>query len=201
MLYVKIYSKRLITFHFSLDFFFSWWSSNPCGKFCIHSTKWNRIILWWWWWLFSRQAVSDSFWPPWAAAHQASLSLTTSQSLPKLISIESVMSSNHFIFCHPLLLPSTFSNIRVFPNVLSLRIRWPSIGDSVLASVLPVNIQGWFPFSIEGFDLFVVQGTLKSLLQHHSSKASILWGLLSLWYMQLNWQLKEKTQYHKRTMT
>ena len=108
-------------------FFFSWWSSNPCGKFCIHSTKWNRIILWWWWWLFSRQAVSDSFWPPWATAHQASLSLTTSQSLPKFISIESALPSNHIILCCPLLLLSSiFPDIRVFSNESVVHIRWPN---------------------------------------------------------------------------
>ena len=77
---------------------------------------------------------------PWNAARQASLSLTISWSLPKFISIELVMPSNHFIFCHPLLLPSTFSNIRVFANFAS---GGQSIGASVLASVLPVNIQGW----------------------------------------------------------
>ena len=83
---------------------------------------------------------------PWAAAPQASLSITNSQSLLKLVSIKSVMPSNHLIVCCPLLLlPSIFPSIRVFSNELVLHIRWPSIGVSALASVLLVNIQDWFP--------------------------------------------------------
>ena len=82
---------------------------------------------------------------PWIAARQASLSITNSQSLPKPMSIESVMPSNHLILCHLLLLPSIFPSIRVFSNELVLHIRWPSIGVSALASVLLVNIQDWFP--------------------------------------------------------
>ena len=163
---------------------------------------------------------------PWTAAHQASLSFTISQSLLKLLSVELVMSSNHLILCHPLLLlPSTFPSITVFSNESALCIRWPkywnfntigylllslkkegtsdtgykidelwghyakrnkpvshketntissgdqSIRASASASVLAMNIQGWFSL---GFDRPAVQGNLKSLLQHHSSKASIL---------------------------
>ena len=112
---------------------------------------------------------------PWTAIHQASLSITNSQSLPKLMSIELVMPSNHLIFCHPFLLPpSFFPSIRVFSNESVLLIRWPKFwGFS--CSISPFNeYSGLILFSVDWFDLLVVQGTLKSLLQHHSSKASIL---------------------------
>ena len=103
----------------------------------------------------------------------ASLFFAISQSLLKLMSIESVMSSNHLVLCHPfLLLPSIFPSISIFPNESVLRIRCQSVGAS--ASVLPMNIQDCFPLGLTGFDLLAVQGTLKSLLQHHSSKASML---------------------------
>ena len=86
---------------------------------------------------------------PWIAARQASLSITNSQNSLRLTSIESVMPSNHFILCHPLiLLPSIVPSIRVFSNELALRIRWPNIGAST--SVLPMNIQGWFPLGLTG---------------------------------------------------
>ena len=86
------------------------------------------------------------FLTPWTAAYQASLSITNSQSLLKLMSIESVMSSNHLILCHPLLLlSSVFPSIRVFSNESVLHIRWQSIGVSASAWVLPMNIQDWFP--------------------------------------------------------
>ena len=113
---------------------------------------------------------------PWTAAHQASLSITNSQSLLKLLPIESVMPSNHLILCHPLLLlPSIFPSIRVFPNESALRIRWPNYG-SFSFSIGPSNeYSGLISFRMDWLDLLAVQGTLKSLLQHHSSKASILW--------------------------
>ena len=112
---------------------------------------------------------------PWTAARQASLSITNSQSLFKLMSIESVMPSNHLIFCHPLLLlPSIFSSIRVFSNESAVHIRWPNYWSFSL-SISPSNeYSGFISFRIDWFDLLVVQGILKSLLQHHSSKASIL---------------------------
>ena len=111
---------------------------------------------------------------PWTAACQASLSITNSQSLPKPMSIESVMPSSHLILCRPLLLlPSIFHSIRVFSNESALRIRWPNIGISASASILPMNIQDWFPLGLTGLNT-LLQGTLKSLLQHHSSKPSIL---------------------------
>ena len=112
---------------------------------------------------------------PWTEAHQASLSITNSQSLLKLMTIKSVMPSNHFILCHPLLLvPSIFPSIRVFSNESVLRIRWPK-DWSFSFSVSPSNeYSGLISFRMDWLDLLVVQGTLKSLLQHHSSKESIL---------------------------
>ena len=113
---------------------------------------------------------------PWTIAHQASLSITNSQSLLKLMSIELVMLSNHLILCRPLLLlPLIFPSIRVFYNESVLPIRWPKYW-SFSFSISPSNeYSGLISFRIDWFDLLAVQGTLKSLLQHHSSKASILW--------------------------
>ena len=112
---------------------------------------------------------------PWTAARQASLSFTISQSLLKLMSIESVMPSNHLILYHPLLLPpSILPSMRVFSNESVLRIRWPKYW-SFSFSISPSNqYSGLISFRMNWFDLLAVQGTLKSLLQHHSSKASIL---------------------------
>ena len=106
---------------------------------------------------------------------QASLSINDSRNLPKPMSIESVMPSNHLILCHPLLLlPSTFPSIRVFSNESALRIRWPQYW-SFSFNISPTNEhQGLISFRMHWLDLLAVQGTLKSLLQHHSSKASIL---------------------------
>ena len=112
---------------------------------------------------------------PWTAARQASLSITNSQSLPKLMSIESVMASNHLILCHPLLPPSIFPSIGVFSNELALHIRWP-VYWSFSFSISPSNkYPGLISFRMDWLDLLAVQGTLKSLFQHHSSKVSILW--------------------------
>ena len=113
---------------------------------------------------------------PWTAAHQAFLSITNSQSLPKLMPIASVMPSNHLILCHPLLLPpSIFPSIRVFSNELALHIRWPKYW-SFSFNISPYNEHpGLISFRRDRLDLLAVQGTLKSLLQHHSSKTSILW--------------------------
>ena len=112
----------------------------------------------------------------WTAACQASLSITNSQSLLKLMFIESVMPSNHLILCRPLLLlPSIFPSIRVFSNESALPIRWPKYW-SFSFSISPSNeYSGLNSFRMDWFYLLAVQGTLKSLLQHHSSKASILW--------------------------
>ena len=113
---------------------------------------------------------------PWTAARQASLSITNSQSLLKFRSFELEMPSNHLILCHPLLLlPSIFPSIRVFSNELVLYIRWPK-DWSFSFSISPSNeYSGLISFRIDWFDLLAVQKTLKSCLQHHTSKASILW--------------------------
>ena len=110
---------------------------------------------------------------PWTIAHQASWSITNTQSLLRLMSIESVMPSNHLILCHPLLLlPLIFPSIRVFSNKSVLCIRWPKCWSF---SISPSNeYSGLISFRTDGFDPLAVQGTLKSLFQHHSSKASIL---------------------------
>ena len=112
---------------------------------------------------------------PWTAARQASLSITSSQRSRKLMSIESVMPSNHLIRCHPLLLlPSIFPSIRVFSNESALGIWWPNYW-SFSFNISPSNEHpGLISFRMDLLDLLAVQGTLKSLLQHHSSKASIL---------------------------
>ena len=111
---------------------------------------------------------------PRTAACQASLSVTNSQSLLKLMSIESVMPSNHLILCHPLLLPSVFPSIRVFSNESVLCIRWPKCLSFSLSISLSNEYSGLISFRMNWLDLLAVQGTLKSLLQHHSSKTSIL---------------------------
>ena len=112
---------------------------------------------------------------PWTAARQASLSFTISQSLPKLISFESVMPSNYLILFRPLFLPpSIFPSIRVFSNEPVLSIKWPKYW-SISFSISPFSeVSGLISFRMDWLDLLVVQGTLKSLLQHHSSKASTL---------------------------
>ena len=123
---------------------------------------------------FSCSVVSD-FATPWTAARQVSLSIINSRSLLTPMSIELVMPSNHLILCHPLLLPpSVFPSIRVFSNVLVLHIRWPKYW-SFSFSISPSNeYSGVISFRMDWIDLLAVQGTLKSLFQHHSSKASIL---------------------------
>ena len=124
---------------------------------------------------FSCSVVPDSV-TPWTAAHLASLSITNSRSLLKLMSIELVMPSNHPILCRPLLLlHSMFPSIRVFSNESALHIRWPKYW-SFSFSISPSNEHsGLISFRMDWLNLLGVQGTLKSLLQHHSSKASVLW--------------------------
>ena len=112
---------------------------------------------------------------PWTTAHQASLPITKSWSLPKLMSIQSVMPSNYLILCHPLLhLPSIFPSIRVFSNESALHIRWPNYWNFSFNISPTIEHLGLISFKMDWLDLLAVQGTLKSLLQHHSSKASIL---------------------------
>ena len=113
---------------------------------------------------------------PWTAAWQASLSITNSQRLLKLLSIETVMPSNHLILCHPLLLPSSiFPSIRIFSNESVLWLKWPKYW-SFSFNISPSNeYSGPISFWMDWLNLLAVQGTLKSLLQHHSSKPSVLW--------------------------
>ena len=158
-------------------FFYKLWSISPQDDYQgethfffpgeIHGVAWpcvpeNISCVW----LFAA---------PWAAARQASLSFTISRSLLKLMSIKSVMPSNCLIFCHPLLLlPSIFPSIRVFSSESDLCIRWPKYW-SFSFSISPSNeYSGLISFRIDWFDLLAIQGTYKSVLQHHSSKASVL---------------------------
>ena len=144
------------------DWYHSFYSSKPYSS--------NSMLLV----QFSRSVVSDSV-TPWTAAHQASLSITNSQSLLKLMSIESVMPSNHLILCCPLLLlPSIFPSIRVFSDESVLHIRWPRYWSFSFSISPSHEYSGLISFRIDWFDLLAVQGTLKSVLQHHSSKVSIL---------------------------
>ena len=123
---------------------------------------------------FSHLVVSDSM-TPWTTAHQASLSITNSQSLPKPMSIESVIPSNHLILCRPLLLLSSiFPSIRVFSNESAPCIRWPKYWNFSFNNSPSNEPPGLISFRMDRLDLLTVQGTLKSFLQHHSSKASIL---------------------------
>ena len=119
---------------------------------------------------------------PWNAAHQASLSITNSWSSLRLMSIESVMPSNHLILCRPLLLlPPIPPSIRVFSNESALGMRWPKYWSFSLSIILSKEIPGLISFRMDWLDLLAVQGTLKSLLQHHTSKASILWHYKYFW--------------------
>ena len=141
-------------------------------KVCFLSVL--SIVLWLDSVQFSHWSV-QLFATPWTTAHQASLSITNSQNLLKLMSIESVMPSNHLILCCPLLPSSIFPRIRVFCNGSVLRIRWPKYW-SFSFSISPSNeYSGLISFRMDSLDLLAVQGTLKSLLQQHSWKASILW--------------------------
>ena len=124
---------------------------------------------------FSRSVVSDSVTPQ-SVAHQVSLSFTNSWALLKLMSIKLVTPSNHLVLCQPCLLPSIFPSIRVFSNELVLCITWPKYW-SFSFNISPTSeYSGLISFRMDWLGLFAVQGTLKSLLQHHSSKASILPG-------------------------
>ena len=160
-----MYTVQLKELQFSWTEAF-WFDVVPLSTFCSCclyfwcSVQFNRVCL---------------FVTLWTTACQASLSITSSQSLLKLMSIESVMPSNHLILCCPLLvLPSIFPSIRVFSNVSALCIRWPKYW-SFSFNISPSNeYSGPISFRMDWLDLLAVQGTLKSLLQHYSSKASIL---------------------------
>ena len=137
----------------------------------VNGALWDRGLLLL---LFSRSVVSDSA-APWTAARQASLSFTVSQNLLKLISIESMMPSNHLILCHPLLLlPSVFPSISVFSNELALRVRWLKYWSFSFSISPSSENSGLISFRIDWFDLLAVQGTLKSLLQYQNSNSLAL---------------------------
>ena len=124
--------------------------------------------------MYQFNSVQSLCWVPMPAVHQASLSITNSRILLKVMSTELLMSSNIFVLCRPLLLPSIFPSIRVFSNESALRIRWPKY-LSFSSIINPSNeYSGLISFRMDWLGLLAVQGTLKSLLQHHSSKASIL---------------------------
>ena len=138
----------------------------PRKKGRLNSVQFSSVQLLSHVWLFAT---------PWIAAHQSSLSITNSQSSAKLMSIKLVMPSSHLILCHPLLfLPQIPPRIRVFSNESALHIRWPK-NWSFRFSISPSNEHPGLIFRMDWLDLLAVQGTLKSLLQHHSSKASNLW--------------------------
>ena len=133
-------------------------------------TYYTRIVQ------FNRSVISDSA-TPWTAARQASLSITNTWSLLKLMPIESMMPSNHLILCPPLLLlPSIFPSIRAFSNESVLHIRWPKYWSFSFSISVSNEYSRLSSFMMDWLDLLAVQGTLKSLLQHHSSKASIFGG-------------------------
>ena len=153
----------------SMGRFFAIWATRNITHKLLNTNLWGKFVV--------VQSLSHVwfFETPLTAAHQASLSFTISQSLLKLMSIESVMPSNHLILCRPLLLlPSVLSSFRVFPKESVLHIRLPKYW-SFSFSISPSNeYSGLISFRMDWLDLLAVQGTLKSLLQHHSSKASIL---------------------------
>ena len=169
---------------------FCLWSSLPCfvsffffWPNTLHSFTWSALPLWLLRFLYASSLSSvqllSHVWlcvTPWTAACQAFLSITNSRSTPKPMSIESVMPSNHLILCRPLLLlPSIFPSIRVFSNESALRIRWPKYWSFSFNISSSNEHPGLISFRMDWLDLFTAQGTLKSLLQHHSSKALILW--------------------------
>ena len=166
MVFASLFSGSLVHLNLTFNLIFS--------SLLRDSTPWSAF-------LYSVVVVQllSHIWffvTPWTIEYQASLSITNSRSLLKLMSIESVMPSNHLILCHPLLFPpSIFPSIRVFSSESVVPIRWPKYW-SFNFSISPSNeYSGKISFRMDWFDLLAVQGTLKSLLQHHSSKASILW--------------------------
>ena len=162
---------------------FSRWSSPPRDRTCV-SCNGRQILYHWANWeahfptsVSSVQSLShvQLFATPWIAARQASLSITNSRSWLKLISIESVMPFSHLILCCPLLLlPPIPPSIRVFSNESTLHVRWPKYWSFIFSIIPSKEHPGLISFRMDWSDLLAVQGTLKSLLQHHSLKASIL---------------------------
>ena len=162
----KFYSKRINRFTLSIESLYSLFLYNLVY---LPSVQFSSVQL-----LSGVRLFSI----PRTAAHQASPSITNSRSLLKFVSIESVMPSNHLTLCHPLLLlPSVFPSIRVFSNESVLRIGWPKYWSFNVNISPSTEYSGLISFRIDWLDLLAVQGTLKSLLQHHSSKASIQFSL------------------------
>ena len=154
------------------------WFSKFSSTTSSHLIVSGKNVIYLPWYIVSSVQLFSHVWlfaTPWTAAHQASLSITNSQSPPKPMSIESVMPSHHLILCRPLLpLPSIFPSIRVFSNESAFHIRWPKYW-SFSFNISPSNEHlRLISFKMDWLDRLAVQGTLKSLLQHHSSKASIL---------------------------
>ena len=176
------------------------WLRDQTHVSCVFCTG-RQILYHWATWEAQRKALSSVqslsrvwlFATPWITARQASLSITNSWSLPKLMSIESVMPSKHLILCRRLLLlPSIFPSLRVFSNESALRIRWPKYWNfSFNISPSDDEHPGLISFRMDWLDLLAVQGTLKSLLQHHSSikeyktnsitKIFLIWNLFKKW--------------------
>ena len=147
-------------------------------KYLVVELKWLGLFRWtvFRWHKSVQFTQSCPTATPWTAAHQASLFITNSRSLLKLMSIELMMSSNHLILCRTLLLlPSIFPSIGVFSNESAFHIRWPEYWSFSFSISPSSEYSGLISFRMDWFDLLAVQGTLKSLLQHHSSKTSILW--------------------------
>ena len=135
---------------------------------------------------------------PWTVAHQASLVIPNSQSLLKLMSIESMMPSNYLILCHPHLLPSVFPDIRVFSNESSLRIRWLKYWSFNLTSVLPMNVQGWFPLGLTGLKSFLSKGPSRvfsntTVQKHQFFSAQLFLIALPIWSCMLSVMLKRES--------
>ena len=163
---------KILSVFTKLKFGFSWDNQD---KKDIRLQRWSVSQL------FQSLSHARIFVTPWTAAVQTSLSITSSQSTLRLMSIKSVMPSNHLILCHPFLPPS----IRVFSNESVLCIRWPKYWSFSISISPSSEYSGLISFRIDWLDLLAVQGTLKSLLQHHSSKASILWHV-ALFTVQLS---------------
>ena len=164
----------------------------------VPTWRWS-ICFFWLWHQFSSVQLLRCVWlfvTPWTATCQASLSITNSRSLPKPMSIESVMPFNHLTLCHPLLLlPSIFPSVRVFSIESALRIRWPKYW-SCSFNISPSNEHpGLMSFRMDWLDLLAVQGTLKSLLQHHSSK-SINSSALSFLYSSILTSIHDYRKNH-----
>ena len=184
LLYQFPWSTQCLTLHLELPSRACWKSTAAEVRDSISAKAdgkypWKMPICSWqqfYWNISSVQSLScvRLFATPWITARQASLSITNSQSSLKLMSIESVMPSSHFILCPPLLLPPIPPSIRVFSNESTLCMRWPKYWSFSFSIIPSKEHPGLISYRMDWLDLLAVQGTLKSLLQHHSSKASIL---------------------------